>query len=349
MGFITKASSIPTTNDFSGFASLKGIIGGMASAGGLYPVLNNLGMTPGNAFVNAVSMSYMLTRYYITNLNEIKPAAVIAGIPLGTVTELSHAISDREVKYRANGGIFLAHQSGGNESCRIIGRTWGPNRFIFLNMLEFLFVYGSSKVSDALVGTTTDAFKGAQSVIREYPGDKQTNDAFKATLTTDPWKEVKEGNISDGYREQHMTFPVITKDRVYLSMYIETYTWRQRLDEEGRKMVEYTIFFRKYEPQTKLEFGIIETKRGKKTDDVEKIVVYKEQHLNANKTKLMQLFHAGMRSGLEILMTLYINWGDVFNESTYTDFGRQMQMNYFGIDSKTSGRIPGIIERRGFF
>jgi len=77
-----------------------------------------------NVITNLTIISTVLARYYLTNKKRIKPAAVMAGIPLGTVNELSMALSDRIVKYRATGGIFLAHQDGGNESLRIICKAW---------------------------------------------------------------------------------------------------------------------------------------------------------------------------------------------------------------------------------
>lgn len=286
----------------------------------------------------AVSMTYMITRYYLGIFGDIPPSAVIAGIPLATTIELSHGISDREVRYRSSGGVFLAHQSGGNESLRIIGQAWGPNRFIFLTMLEFLFIYGSSKVVDVL-GGLPEAFPGQGNVVHKDGSELKTTDP----VGIDPWEEVKLANISEGYKEQHLTFPVITKDRIYLSMYIETYTWRQRVDVEGRKMVEYTIFFRKYEPDDEYEYGVIETPPKKEEEAPGTMKVYRNRDKNEN-----SLFFVNMKSGLEIALTLAINFGTVYNISDVTRFGQQFQMNYFGIDSQ-KGRIPGIIETRGFF
>ena len=105
-----------------------------------------------NVITNLTIVSTIIARYYLTNKKRIKPAAVLAGIPLGTVQELSMALSDRIVKYRATGGIFLAHQDGGNESLRIICKAWGLSRYIFLIMLDFLFLYGSDKILDLFQG-----------------------------------------------------------------------------------------------------------------------------------------------------------------------------------------------------
>ena len=105
-----------------------------------------------NVITNLTIVSTILARYYLGNKKRIKPAAVMAGIPLGTVNELSMALSDMILKYRATGGIFLAHQDGGNESLRIICKAWGLGRYIFLIMLDFLFLYGSAKILDLFQG-----------------------------------------------------------------------------------------------------------------------------------------------------------------------------------------------------
>ena len=105
-----------------------------------------------NVVVNLTMIASTLNRYYLSNKKRIKPAAVLGGIPLGTVEELSMALSDRILKYRATGGVFLAHQDGGNESLRIVCKAWGLGRYLFLTMLDFLFMYGSAKILDLFKG-----------------------------------------------------------------------------------------------------------------------------------------------------------------------------------------------------
>ena len=90
-----------------------------------------------------------LMRYYFTNTYApTQPAVVLASVPLGTVSEVSHAMSQNDLKFRAAGGVFLAHQEGGDVSLRLRGKAWGKNRFIFLSILDFLFLYGSAKTVD---------------------------------------------------------------------------------------------------------------------------------------------------------------------------------------------------------
>ncbi len=200
-----------------------------------------------NILSNISMVMYSLFSYYFYNPNNIKPAAVIAGIPLGTVTEISHAMSDRILKYRATGGIFLAHQEGGEVTLRIMGKAIGKNRFAFLSMMDLLFLYGSSKSLDLF----TDKLQGIAEVTQLAP-------------STNPWKEFDKYSLDAGIEEKHLTFPVITNNppKTYTNMYIETWEFTQSI-ENGMDVLNYSIFFRKYKPhypylyaETKDEQGV---------------------------------------------------------------------------------------------
>lgn len=196
-----------------------------------------------NMYANIVSLTSQLFYYYFGSSAKIKPAAVIAGIPLGTVTELSYGISDRVLKYRARGGIFLAHQEGGDQTLRIVGKAWGPNRYWFLNMLDLLFIYGMSTSYDLF-------FNNSLSI-----GSELTSLQGLSTGAT-PWTQVDLYDLDAGIEEKHLTFPIITRNRAYNNMYIETYEYRESV-ELGMNVIEYTIFFRKYLPSRSLKFAIV--------------------------------------------------------------------------------------------
>ena len=159
-------------------------------------------------------------------------------------------------------------------------------------------------------------------------------------ISRDPWTEFNRSNLNEGYQEQHMTFPVITKNRVYVSMYIETFSWRQRLDKERRKMVEYTIFFRKYEPQEEYEFDSFDVPKRRPKGTFKHIEVYRQKTINR------PAIYAAWKAVIEITATFAIN-PEMFNIDNITNFGQQFVMNYFGIKGKDD-RIPGIIEQRFF-
>lgn len=191
--------------------------------------------------VNVSYLMYSLAKYYLGNSLPKKPSVVIGSMPLGTVTELSHAISDRIIRYRARGGVFLAHQDGGNESLRIVGKAFGTNRYLFLFMLMLLFFYGSEtkKTFNPSAGVNIDVINDAN--IAQLAIEKGT------------WAPFYLDNISDVEEENHLTFPIITKNRIYLNMYIETFSYKESI-HMGQNIVEYTIFFRKADPKSKYEF-----------------------------------------------------------------------------------------------
>lgn len=178
---------------------------------------------------NIVSVMFDLARYYFLNFKSTQPAAIVGGIPLGTITELSHAMSNDLLKFRARGGIFLAHQEGGEQSLRIVGKAWGRNRFLFLIMIDLLFRYGSGSIVDVF-----SSFLKGDDVSRTTPH----------TITEDPWEPVNKYALSEGIQTLHRTFPVITRNRVYTNMYIETYEFRESV-AFGKNVLDFTLFFRK--------------------------------------------------------------------------------------------------------
>ena len=66
-----------------------------------------------NLLVNISTIMWNMFKYYFMNNLPTKPAVVLASIPLGTVTEVSHAMSQRDLKFRAVCGVFLSDQECG--------------------------------------------------------------------------------------------------------------------------------------------------------------------------------------------------------------------------------------------
>jgi len=191
------------------------------------------------SFVSNITLiATTLSRYYLLNQKRIKPAAVLAGIPLGTVEELSMALSDRILKYRSTGGVFLAHQDGGNESLRIICKAWGKDRYWFLILLDFIFRYGQSKILDMFDKLKANPFTEVGAVMTK----KQLKETAKIK---NPWAEFRKENINEGREEYHMTFPIVTKNRIYSSMILETYDIVNSVND-GMNVLTVTLFLRKY-------------------------------------------------------------------------------------------------------
>ena len=213
-----------------------------------------------NLLLNISTIMWDLMRYYFTNTLPTKPAVVMASIPLGTITEVSHAMSQRDLKFRATGGVFLADQEGGSESLRIVGKAWCKNRFVFLNMLDTLFLYGSAKTIDLF----TDFLKDPMSQI-PLIGDDPSSPTLGGVRNLDksvvPWKEFNADANNEGIGDFRLTFPVITRARIYSNMFIETYDYTEAV-EHGIDVVEYTIFLRKYIPPPPQKFDRVLEKDG---------------------------------------------------------------------------------------
>lgn len=200
-----------------------------------------------NMFTNIAHLMYNTNRYYFGNFYSVQPAAVIAGIPLGSLQEVSHAVSDRVLKYRATGGIFLAHQEGGDQTLRLVGKSWGVNRYLFLSMLDILFLYGSPQIVDLFNQNVEDmALAGQLSPIYN---------------SNTPWLKYDLHSIDEGREEKHLTFPVITKSRIYTNMYIETYEFTESV-ENGLDCITYSIFFRKYRPEYPFKYSTTTDEEG---------------------------------------------------------------------------------------
>jgi len=197
-----------------------------------------------------------LALYYWGNPREVKPAAVVGGIPIGTALEVSHAMSNLDLKYRATGGVFLAHQEGGGSSLRMICETFGPNRYIFLSLIEFLFRWGTSQIIDM-----TAMSPGMDAL---FSANKFSRGVDKLPLSKDPWQPLIEGTIEEGREQFHRTFPIITRHRIYTSMYIETMDVVESV-EKGMNKLTVTLFFRKFVPPMPPDYQIVLTDKTGKT------------------------------------------------------------------------------------
>ena len=270
-----------------------------------------------NVITNLTIVSTTLARYYMFNKKRIKPAAVLAGIPLGTVEELSMALSDRIVKYRATGGIFLAHQDGGNESLRIICKAWGLSRYIFLIMLDFLFLYGSAKILDLFAGLHEFTDAGLLPGQIGEMADIIPRDALgKKTEVRNPWKRFDRMNKEEGREHYHNTFPIVTKNRVYTSMYLETYDIVESVNN-GKNILTCTLFLRKYRPPYPLELITVKPqKKGQRRTSFYRSIKVQNESVYT-KLKSLRWADSIMDFGLSALVAIQ-KWYMMMEYSIYT-------------------------------
>lgn len=270
-----------------------------------------------NMFVNTSLLLYSLSRYYFLNWTSKKPAAIIAGIPLGTVQELSHAMSQDQLKYRSKGGVFLAHQPGGEQSLRISGKSIGNNRYVFLTMVDFLFRFGNSTMMDMMLK-------------RSDVTAMVSNNLVKNDLDVNHWQKFDELSMDTGREEFHYTFPIITRDRIYTNMYIETYEFTESI-ENGMSVISFTLFFRKFEQPFPHKYAMIPRNKSTKPD----IFFYKENYDNETMEKL-KTWDATLQFSLSsaiILMRVGTMLASNSPErTTALLFGMDLGVNNFSVD-----------------
>lgn len=165
---------------------------------------------------------------------------VIGGIPLGglgidspvSVQEVEVAHSNKIIKFRAVGSIFLARQVGGKDSVTITGKLVGPLRLHWLTALWYLTLLSQGKMRTITDPNVVESLRsGSGSLIRlnKIPLSKKTS-----IITQEP-----------AY-EKHMTFPVITTHEIIPSCYIETFSFEEKLMND-RNVITYDLLLRTYE------------------------------------------------------------------------------------------------------
>lgn len=154
----------------------------------------------------------------------LKPEVILGTVPLFSVQMIERAKSDRKLKNRALGDVFLAHQKGNKDVLRVDATLTGPYRFIYLTFLAQLQVEGMSKKQN--IGLTSDATISIAGV-GDYAGEL----ADKKVLNYDV----------------HKTFPIITRTAILFNMYLQTIEWHQSV-EDGKGVIKVHLLFRKYFP-----------------------------------------------------------------------------------------------------
>lgn len=274
-----------------------------------------------NLATNISTIMWDIQKFYFNNNFPTRPAVILASIPLGTVTEVSHAMSQRDLKFRAVGGVFLADQEGGEESLRIVGKAWGKNRFVFLQMLDTLYEYGSAKTVDLY----SEYLKS--DLAQELPH----LDASGLPMTTDPWDDFNHNSTDEGIAMYRATFPVITRQKIYANMFIETYEYTESV-ENGIDVVEYVLFLRKYVQTPPMQFARVLTGEGEDLGDRWYIKADNEDSLYNVQRKLDIMLGFGLSTAMIMYRTMvYLSTGRFsFIENLVSRFGVTLNRTFEG-------------------
>jgi len=193
----------------------------------------------------AMAAEYQTLQWAETSL---KPEIIVAGIPIFSVQKEGHAASDEILKYRSIGGIFLAHQKGGNRTFKFDALIYGPSRLILLAALQKLLRLGrqigypiGDMTWDGWVKYTPQEVAVRQNSIGGYV------DNF--------------ADFSKAYVPYHRTYPIITDSKIYTNMYLETLVVREDI-RLGINCIEVRCAFREYYPPTNIEKTVVEEGKG---------------------------------------------------------------------------------------
>lgn len=173
----------------------------------------------------------------------LKPAFVLAGIPIYNADDFDHASSDEVLKYRSIGGVFMAHQEGGTKSLKITGVLVGPARFLFLKILQTL----------QRISLSSQRSSGKLKELKDEGDIKNLAKYFQEQNIG--WNESEKDDYGVNYDvyEYHKTFPVLTPHKIYTKMYIETIEYIQSVDL-GKRVIKYTIALRRYMTPTSVVY-----------------------------------------------------------------------------------------------
>lgn len=220
----------------------------VSSAGGkvgaLKAFMKNTILDKRNLAVYAMASQFLaMSQFPIGNL---KPDLIIGFIPVYNVNKLGHASSDDVLKYRAMGGVFLAHQKGGRQTFHLRAKLIGPQRFLLLKALETLQMVGgeaAKKVSGLSGGSGLLKTLGNEGKVLDYSTVRKTKDKTPVTDYTG------RGEFKDQEYAYHTTYPIITPTRIYTDMYMETLVMREDI-RMGKDVIEVQCAFRQYNPPT---------------------------------------------------------------------------------------------------
>lgn len=189
--------------------------------------------------------SAVLTPITQLNLFAVDNEAIVGILPLGgfginspcSVQLIEVAHSNKIVKFRAVGSIFLAHQVGGKDSVKITGKLTGPMRTFFLGALWLL-----SLVSTGYM----EGFDLQDANVT--PVNYTTDPSVFRTDKTPPTSlaQINGITVEQPSYVKHFTFPVVTSHEIITKCYIETFSFEETL-EGGKDVINYDLLLRTYE------------------------------------------------------------------------------------------------------
>lgn len=195
------------------------------------------------AFAGTVgSTALMMNMYDQPNIAGFKPEVIVGAVPIYSVQYLERAKSDRKLKSRAIGDVFLAHQKGNKDILRIDLTLYGKFKYVYLWYFIALQRDGTAETQNVNLTGLPVKPSGSNNSQMENKAHKLLN------------------------YDVHRTFPIITKNHIILSMYLQTIEWHQSV-QDGKNVIKVHLLFRKYLPTSayKIFNPVVDTVTGETT------------------------------------------------------------------------------------
>jgi len=205
-------------------------------------------------------------------------ACTIGPVPLGgygvdsptSIHNIEVAHSNKEVKFRAVGSIFLAHQHGGQDSVKISGKLQGTWRHVFLTVLWIMSLLSQRYLQ---------AFDWSSDLVTNLGSSTSNIELFRQTAgPITRMKSINDVVVQGPSFEKHIVFPVVTEHEIIPNCYIETFSFEE-LVSGGKDIINYDMLLRTYSEPTEFLADSERTIYGLKTSTKSQQVL--EYGLNA--------------------------------------------------------------------
>lgn len=180
------------------------------------------------------------------------PDVVLGIIPLYNAQMIEVTKSHQNLKYRAIGGQFLAHQRGGRYALRIDVKLPDTNDYLnledvdinlrvssntILSLLEMLHVYGGKMIKDNMDITKVNI--NNMGISGALTGESLTN-------AIDSGEVNLKGDYTAIKSDWHETFAIITKEEILFNMYIESIVYWRTNRNDDPSTINVSILCRKF-------------------------------------------------------------------------------------------------------
>ena len=171
---------------------------------------------------------------------------IVGCLPLGalgpgmppSIQSIEVAHSNKVVKFRAVGSIFLAYQQASTgDAIKITGKLTGEGRYLFLTALWLMSIISQR---------FTQPFDWSSPIVTAIGSTRSNIEMFRRSagpLTS--MEKIDNVIVQAPAMERHMTFPVVLDHEIIPSCFVETFSFTETV--EGKKdTINYDLLLRSF-------------------------------------------------------------------------------------------------------